>query len=478
MASSDTTDYPPNTPDRPAPLSVKSRGSQISNSTPISTNILRSVSAPIRTQPQSDLRPLPQRDSTVKTGGTEALGLSVTAAKDSCRNRGGVFGAAHQRDSNRHNHFIDKLQSSEYRRYGTPGKYMYPDSDGRSLGPYQLDASDIASESSDGTFKSLRRKNRNQPSTGTSYDVGIIGYESFDALDSYIGSEDEEKGSILESASNTSEEAPTPYQFAVQQSPSKSIIAGPVPSPSEHRAAADARRNTQPPSISAQGVNFHRPLPLRSYESEAIMFPTADAQTNSSIRRSKSVTSIIASRRPAIETMAVPCVTNSLQARDSFEEQVDQEAASFSQRSSSASTLAAFPIPPMDNPVGQLPMLVSRAVSSPHSLRTTRSQHPVASASLEDTYRAIVQVAMDAVLQRTRSQAKGLPPVDWNRLTSFERAWREMNALLLVTIYGRTDAVLTETDIDYIDRVAEVLRNESADTESTNWVRRMFEAEN
>ena len=158
-------------------------------------------------------------------------------------------------------------------------------------------------------------------------------------------------------------------------------------------------------------------------------------------------------------------------------EQGNREATSISKRSSSELTPAAFPIPPMENPVGQLPMLVPRAVLSPQSLRTTTSQHPVASASLDDTYRAIIKVAMDAVLQRTRRQGKGLSTVDWDSLTSFERSWREMNAVLLMTIYGRTDAVLTKTDIDYIDHVAEVLRSESGNADSMDWIRHMFDAD-
>lgn len=483
-------------PDRPAPLSVKSRGSQISYCTPMATSILRSVSTPIRTQPKGELDPLPQghlTDRPEETGNPHLF--SFAATKSSCRSTGDVFGTAQNTGQAHHNPFTDKLKNSEDRCYGTPGRSMYRDIGSQALGPYQLDASEVASESSYGTFTSLKHKNKSRASTGAPYDGDIIGDESFDALESYIGSDDEEQGSLFESASNISnEDAPTRYQSAVQSSPSQPTMAGPVPRPPQRRAAAEARRKTQAPNLPAQAVNFHRPLPLRSYESEATMFPTAGAQVFPGRNRSKSVTSVIASRRSTTEPMAAPVVRDSVEARNSLEEierdfhernnsylktseQVNRQAASISQRSSSASTLAAFPIPPMDNPVGQLPMLVSRAVSSPHSLRTTTSQHPVASASLDDTYRAIVKVAMDAVLQRTRKQGKGLSSVDWDSLTSFERAWREINAVLLMTIYGRTDAVLTKTDIDYVDRVAEVLRDGSADVDSVDWIRHIFKAD-
>ncbi|KAF3048977.1 hypothetical protein E8E11_009010 [Didymella keratinophila] len=461
----------------------------------MATSILRSVSTPIRTQPKGESEPLPHGGWTGKTEATETRHLSPsTSAKSSYRSTGDVFGAAQNTDHTCHNPFTDKLQNSEDRRYGTPGRYMYREPGSPALGPYQLDASDVASESSYGTFTSLKHHSKKRASTSAPCDGGIIGDESFDALESYIGSDDEEQSSVLESASSLSDEdALTRYQFAVQAPPSQPPKAGSVPRPSQRRAAAGARRRTQESSLAAQAVNSHRPLPLRSYESEATMFLTAGAQACSGHNRSKSVTSIIASRRSTTEPMAAPYVPDPVQARNSLEEierefydrnsscvkiseQVNREATSTSQRSSSASTLAAFPIPPMDNPVGQLPMLVSRAVSSPQSLRTTTSQHPVALASLDDTYRAIIKVAMDAVLQRTRRQGKELSNVDWHSLTSFERAWREMNAVLLMTIYGRTDAVLTMTDIDYVDHVAEVLRSESDNAGSMDWIRHMFEA--
>ncbi|KAF1923697.1 uncharacterized protein M421DRAFT_9484 [Didymella exigua CBS 183.55] len=495
MTSNDVADYPPNTPDRPAPLSVKSRGSQASKSTPMPTSILRSISTPIRAQRKSYLDPVPQRDSIVKIDGSEALGrLSFTAAKHSRRSTSDVFDAAQNVNQSHSNAFTDRLQNSEDRRYGTPGRYMHRDSGGPALGPYQLDASDIASVSSYGTFTSLMQKNKNRTSTDVACDGGVIGDQSFDALESYVGSEDEDEGSVLESASISDEENPTKYHFAGQALPSQPFITGPVPRSSEHRAAVKARRKNQALSVSSQAINFHRPLPLRSYESEATMFVTTGSQANSGHNRSKSVTSMIASRRPAMETMALPSLACSVQERTSLDdieqefygsdisqikisEQVDRDTASVSQRSSSASTLAAFPIPPMNNPVGELPMLVSRAVSSPGSLQTTALQHPIASASLEDTYRAIVRVAMTGVLKRTRVRGEGLQAVDWEKLTSFERAWREMNAFLLVTIYGRLNVALDETDINYIDSIAQELRNELNNLESTDWVRRMFEAD-
>ncbi|KAF2623006.1 hypothetical protein BU25DRAFT_425260 [Macroventuria anomochaeta] len=511
MASSDTADYPPNSeyvrtknekqgliliaPDRPAPLSVKLRGSQISNATPMPNTILRSVSTPIRIQLKGDLAPLPQVTASVMARDTDTLSLlSSSTTKNLHRSTGDVFGAVQDKNQDCSNPFTDRLNNSEDKRHGTNERYMHNDAGAHHLlGPYQLDASDIASESSYGTFGSLVRKGKGRASTCVSYNGGIMGDDSFDALESYIGTEGEDDCSLLESASTISEqEAQTQYQFAVQAPPSQPIITGPVPTSSERCATAQARRKSQVPNPVSPAINFHRPLPLRSYESEATMFPTVGAQANSGRNRAKSVTSIIASKRPAMETMPLPPLPRSSQAYDSpghrgqenykrddshtkISEQVDQYVASVSQRSSNASTLAAFPIPPMGNPVGELPMLVSRATSSPQALHTTPSQHPAAAASLEGTYRAITKVNMIAVLQRTRARGEQLQVIEWDKLTSFERAWREMNEVLLVTIYGKKDILLDDTDVAYIDCVARELRNDSTDFVFMDWVRRIFE---
>lgn len=488
------TDLTLTAPDRPPPLSVKSRGSRTSSSTHVPNTVLRSVSTPIRIKPKGDLEPLLQGGLTVEPDEIESMtALSFAAGNSLSRSKGDVFSAAPSTNHNYHGDFVNKLQSTDDRRYGNCSTSMYRNSGDQALGPYQLDTSDLASESSYGTFADLVRKDRNPISTGTSLDRSIFGDESFDALESYIGSDDEDEDSFLESASKIGEEeTQTQYLFAVQVPRPQSAIEDPVPSVSKHCTAAKVPRKLQASGLSSQAVNFHRALPLRSYESEAIMFPTAGAQAYSGRNRSKSVSSVVASRRPATEAMAVPRMTDSTETRNSLDEierefyernsfyakiseQVNQDSVSVSQCCSSASTLAAFPIPPMNNPVGQLPMLVSRAISSPRSLRTTASQHPLASVSLEDTYRAIITVAMEGVLQRTRVRGEGLRTVDWNMLTSFERAWREMNRFLLETIYGRNDVVLDEVDVTYIDRISQELRNESNSFESNVWVRRIFD---
>lgn len=511
MVSNDATDYPPNSkfnpfhctcqrltgyiaPDRPAPLSVRSRGSLASKMSPLPNTILRSVSTPIRTQPKEDHMPLPHARSITMARGDNTLSpASTNVAKDLASE---VFESIHGRGGKHSNLFFEELANSDDRHRGSSDWYAYNNADEDHLrGPFQLDASDVASESSYGTFSSLMRGDKGRASSGVTYEGGCIGNDSFDALESYVGSEDEDDCSLLESASVISEqEACTQYQFAVQSPISNTIVAGPAPTSSQRRAAVDARSKSQVPSFVTPAMNFHRPLPLRSYESEATMFPTAGAQASSGRNRAKSVTSIIASRRHATELMRIPSQPGSSQNSDSptsiaqedyerddsntkISEQVDRYGLSVSQRSSNASTLAAFPIPSMDNPVGELPMLISRATSSPQTLHSTPSQQPVVSTSVGDAYRAITKFHMVATLQRTRNRGKQLQIIEWDKLSSFEQAWRVVNDLLLVTIYGRNDVFLSETDVAYVDCIARDLRGASGQDVPADWIRRIFEGD-
>ena len=419
--------------------------------------------------------------------------VSPSINKDSVRSVGDIFGTVQGHENAHTNSFTDRLNSSEDRRHGTSEQYIYNSDDHNHRGHYQLDASDVASESSCGTFSSLIRKNNTRGSIGSAYNGDIIRENSFDALESYVGTEDEDQCSLLESVSTTSEhQTQTQYQFAVQPPAPQPVITGPAPTPLQRRATAEARRKSQAPDENSPAINFHRPLPLRSYESEATIFPIAGTQVYPSRTRARSVTSIAASSRHATETMSLPPLPCSSQIRSSpigscpsgfdrdnshtkISERVDQYVGSISHRSSSASTLAAFPIPPMNNPVGELPMLVSRVASSTQALQTTSSQRPLSSVSLDDTYRAITKVNIIALLQRTRARGEGLQNIEWDKLSSFERAWREMNDILLVTVYGRKDVVLDETDVAYIDCIARELRSGSNEDISPNWIRRIFE---
>jgi hypothetical protein len=129
--------------------------------------------------------------------------------------------------------------------------------------------------------------------------------------------------------------------------------------------------------------------------------------------------------------------------------------------------LASFPIPPMRNPVGNLPMLVSRATLSSTSTalsnstaRITLSDSSAApvSALLDATRSAPSRATIRAILAQTRARGEALPVVEWNSISPFERSWREQNEELLVAIYGRQDTWLGSADVAYVDCIGREIR--------------------
>jgi hypothetical protein len=126
--------------------------------------------------------------------------------------------------------------------------------------------------------------------------------------------------------------------------------------------------------------------------------------------------------------------------------------------------LASFPIPPMRNPVGNLPMLVSRAtLSSTSTARITLSDSSASpvSALLEATRSVPSRATIRSILAQTRARGEALPVIEWNSISPFERSWREQNEELLVAIYGRQDTWLGSADVAYVDCIEREIRAHS-----------------
>jgi hypothetical protein len=152
----------------------------------------------------------------------------------------------------------------------------------------------------------------------------------------------------------------------------------------------------------------------------------------------------------------------------------------FPQNTPGAMRLTAFPIPPMRNPVGELPMLIHRAVSpSPTApiAQTLASKSPSSNQSVAETYRAITKVHMIKLLERTRSRGAQLPKIDWNTLTTSEKNWREENRTVLTSIYGCRDVMLTQHDVGYVNCVARELCSDGDGVSSNEWVLRIFQGD-
>jgi hypothetical protein len=470
-------------PDRPAPLSVRSRSSLASYSKVAPKTISRSISTPIRSTTREELLALP------RTNG-QSLSDIENMVMESHRNYSDIFDCAPDLVHNQGVLFTDILKGED-RCHGTLG-------DGKHhIGPFQLDASDVASESSY-TSSSVVRNHGSYAKTRLDVDDDIMRKESFDALESYVSTDDEYRDefideginerSQLESASSSDNGyASMRYQFVAHATAIRQGIEKMMSAPPKSGKSLETGQKLRDFGMSSAAINFRRPLPLRSYESEAAMYPIASYQAASTRNRSQSVTSVVNSARHATEAMQhpkLPAITD-VQFNDnesSFDsrinsyikisEQLDRCMTPVSQRTSGVGTLSEFPIPPMDNPVGELPMLVSRAVASPQdpSLRHTASQSPP-----DDTYRAITRFNMSSTLGRSRARGETLQVVEWEQLPSFERAWRDKNQVLLVTIYGRKDIVLEKSDIDFVDCISNELHNDG--NVPADWVRRIFAAD-
>ncbi|OSS52406.1 hypothetical protein B5807_02131 [Epicoccum nigrum] len=406
---------------------------------------------------------------------------------ESQRDYSDIFDYAPDRVHNQGSLFTDRLRGEDRCR-GTLGNGEHH------VGPFQLDASDVASESSY-TSSSIVR---NHSSTGMGVDDGIMGKDSFDALESYVSTDDEDGNEIIDEdidedslpkSASTSDNgyASMDYQSVAHATAIRQGIEKMMHTPPKHREILESGQKFRDFGMSSAVINFRRPLPLRSYESEAAMFPIASYQVISRHNRSKSVTSVVNSARHATEAMQHPSLPATIDAQvnsnegsyDSrtnsyikVSEQLDRCMTPVSRRTSDAAKLSEFPIPPMDNPVGELPMLVSRATALPREFNPT---YTASQRSLDDTYRAIARFNMSSILGHSRARGETLEIVEWDELSSFERAWRDKNKVLLVTIYGRKNVVLDKSDIEFIDCISNELHDDG--NVPADWVRRIFEAD-
>ncbi|KAH7086009.1 hypothetical protein BKA63DRAFT_30819 [Paraphoma chrysanthemicola] len=446
-ASTPTRDYPPNTPDRPAPLSIRSR---TSNNTP--TAGCRSVSLPV-------------------TCGRFEVGTDD------------VFGISHTSASSLQSTLVGEDTQASLTVTNT-------------ISVISQAQDDIDATKDDDTYSSewfATSSSRSSLETASN--------------ESFHGSQTLYSYSPVTPASPTSEP-----QATIQDA----------------RQPADihARLRIRVPSPLTNAPRFHRPLPLRNYESEAHLYPTSQAQGMSDHNRAISAGSMLHNSRPSSSSSrdarrrplpmqlanihVPPSLTRDAQhispaqphtairhshsfsadestgIEESAENERPVEAEDQDDRSSTSTyetyqstslsealTLADFPIPPMQNPVGQLPMTTIRVLTRlDAAVNTGDINTSSTTAALATAYRTVAAdiARLRDLLGQTRARGETLESVDWQTLSPFERAWREVNEDLLISIYGRQDTELTALDVEYVDLIARELR-ESA---SARWVHEVF----
>ena len=90
------------------------------------------------------------------------------------------------------------------------------------------------------------------------------------------------------------------------------------------------------------------------------------------------------------------------------------------------------------------------------------------------TFRARTADYISTLLQQTRARGALLPTVQRSDLTAPEITWRDANADLIRSIYGRDDVVLSETERGFLDRVATEMAGSVGREE---WMKELFRAQ-
>jgi len=462
--------YPPDTPDRPAPLNWKLRGP---DSAP-AIGIARSVSTPVTTNGTSRYtynpagfyfpqRPLP---SPYEQNGAQRRAVNKNDVAED------IFDSRNAGGQRRGGRFVDALRettsSAEGDGRGTEGIQSR-----REIYTKRRLESTMGSPQADRTTRATGLTNLNYPSQVSTIHRGGRGADSTPVpqrspnagIESLIVADDAASDSSTQSAES-------PSQLAEAHSRARattySLIPRLVPrvTPAQRRAAAQARRDARPTNIAAQSA-FHRLLPLRSYESEAYLFPTVRDQTSRSHLRSSSLNASPLRARPGAQNSTsdnedgdddnnsrgnAVASSSSIDKEDGEQEEEEEHAASVPHPPASPSlSLSLFPAVP------------ASSAPSPAALATA--------------YRSITTAHIRQALVGTRARGAQLPTAEAASLSRYERAWRETHAELLASVYGRADAVLGPEDVRLVNKIARELREGVGRCGGYEWVGELFRGE-
>ncbi|KAF1939021.1 hypothetical protein EJ02DRAFT_514147 [Clathrospora elynae] len=472
--------YPPNTPDRPAPLSLRSPSSTSSSLMPTPTGFSRSVSSSARNRHMANLTPLHLPRTSVVLQDTASNPLLSRSARDKTttdRERGtddvfGIMGEGRVREDGP----LTATRVGYGERYASGSAYNE-----KNPGPYELDEEDASSDASYDTDE-LQNVESGESDNESIAEQHAVRKNSFDALESYTGSSDDL--SLLETSSDVSDDdGHVRAQYAYYEASSTTGFRIPIPTPElpRHHSDRQARHQT-PQSPMANVTSFHRPLPLRSYESEAHLYPTSRAQGASSHNRANSATeSIMQSSRPV--SYATDPVHNQATALTPRSSSLAPALVPVSDRSYTAARHVS-------NDVGYaLPdfSLALRRFEELGSLAESRTQEHLRSSSITSMLATfpeppsaahgsapILHEQVTNLPQQSHPHVPSVPTVDWDTLSPFERAWRELNTQLLVSIYRTRDVQLNAEEVGFVDEISRRLRHDVAPSSAGDWARGIF----
>ncbi|KAF2798980.1 hypothetical protein K505DRAFT_357062 [Melanomma pulvis-pyrius CBS 109.77] len=448
---SSSRDFPPNTPDRPAPLNIKSHSS---SATPITAS-MRSVSAPIRTTQLA--RYVSSSSSTkISTAPRRVHSLSLARLTENSTENTAVESissdctADHSSELSIAAAVEDDIRAIFRRGSAASDQSVYmlltdevagtETSCSSSQDMYLSDESHHEAEKSDEAYDTEE------------YESGPLNNDVFGSPSQYNPISEDDAPTTDTTICPVGRNSAAQIQYSLPSPRSRphplSFIPGPVPTLSERRAGVYSRRAAHVPSPTAS--NFHRALPLRSYEMEAFLDPTFCVQSQVSPRRSNSTTT-----SPSREGRAVQIEGLSEMTRRIGPSNLRPRATSVSARPVSQTSLAP----------SQAPTLADAPASSTPS-------NPLGAA-----YKSITSAYILELLQKTRARGAQLPSVRNRSLSLYDIAWREVNEDLIVAIYGRKDVELSQIEVDFVDRIAKEMKEGAGSISGNEWIGQLFTQE-
>ncbi|KAF2677077.1 hypothetical protein K458DRAFT_396336 [Lentithecium fluviatile CBS 122367] len=469
---SSSREYPPDTPDRPAPLNIRSRGPDSGSDSGPLTAIHRSFSTPVRDQtvPHFACSPTVSMDSSVHGRRNTSVGEARPASS--------VYSNPDEKEEpfDIPKRVSGRITSStETLRHGD-----YDDLQPRyELEPHEMSESVSNSPMAPSTYPSSEFAGRGEPDTGsvfggTGTETSMMNNNGFvENLENQPGADDEhdaERDQMDEDGKD--DESQLGYALTNPRSGIRSVISKPAPTPSQRREKGQARRRAQLPVVGVMN-GFHRPLPLRTYESEAFMFPTARGQSGATHTRANSLTtSLSRGRRPLDSDM------DGMEGMDESKRRVIVKAMENLVLGAGRPSNPLVKNSPDEHSPTTTHVPSRRESTESLDLLVQFPEPPTSTAptdeDLHTAYKSITEAYMKRSLERTRARGALLSIVDADSISSFEAAWRTVNEQLLVAIYGRNDVALTLADIEFVDRIAKELRDGAGQITGYEWVGALF----
>jgi hypothetical protein len=282
-------EYPPDTPDRPAPLKIRSRGA---DSEPVKT-VFRSFSTPLHAQTAPRFGCLV--DPTVNNPAQSARNASTGDARPVSSIYSNDEGVGSFVSSNGMSEVSDSANDA----------FPYQDLV-RAQPRYELEPHELAESASNSPmvqteYPSSEFGGPAESNTGSVFEDKVPEnsdelMESLETdLQNMLNTESsqpiKDRDSALTTPDNQQQQRRPNYTLTGSSTESRlrTFASNPRATPAERRAAAQARHAARLPNFAAM-TGFHRPVPLRSYESEAFLFPTARAQGALAHTRASSLT--------------------------------------------------------------------------------------------------------------------------------------------------------------------------------------------